>query len=196
MSLTEDDSTKSAAKIERERDQALASLAFVEREQERVLHGLHQEIAALTQRCSDLQFQLTMQERAAKVEDELRARLADVERVFEEERSGRAEANDALVELVGKRDELEASLAWERLEWRNRTEGLEARLVEKEDMIEKLKAELVRQASVAKLQAQVRQIYTDTSVQAQSSLIEVARKARSPGQSGPTSLSTSMPSIS
>ena len=47
------------------------------------------------------------------------------------------EANDALVELVGKRDELEASLAWERLEWRNRTEGLEARLVEKEDMIEK-----------------------------------------------------------
>ena len=104
-----------------------------------------QEIAALTQRCSDLQFQLTMQERAAKVEDELRARLADVERVAEEERRGRAEANDALVELVGKRDELEASLAWERLEWRNRTEGLEARLVEKEEMIEKLKAELVRQ---------------------------------------------------
>ena len=104
-----------------------------------------QEIAALTQRCSDLQFQLTMQERAAKVEDELRARLAEVERVAEEERRGRAEANDALVELVGKRDELEASLAWERLEWRNRTEGLEARLVEKEDMIEKLKAELVRQ---------------------------------------------------
>ena len=104
-----------------------------------------QEIAALTQRCSDLQFQLTMQERAAKVEDELRARLAEVERVAEEEKRGRAEANDALVELVGKRDELEASLAWERLEWKNRTEGLEARLVEKEDMIEKLKAELVRQ---------------------------------------------------
>ena len=39
-----------------------------------------------------------------------------------EERRGRAEANDALVELVGKRDELEASLAWERLEWRNRME--------------------------------------------------------------------------
>ena len=86
-----------------------------------------------------------MQERAVKVEDELRARLADVERVAEEERRGRAEANDALVELVGKRDELEASLAWERLEWKNRTEGLEARLVEKEEMIEKLKAELVRQ---------------------------------------------------
>ena len=30
------------SKIERERDRALASLAFVEREQERVLHGLHQ----------------------------------------------------------------------------------------------------------------------------------------------------------
>ena len=30
------------SKIERERDRALASLAFVEREQERVLNGLHQ----------------------------------------------------------------------------------------------------------------------------------------------------------
>ena len=87
MSLREEESTKSAAKLERERDRALASIAFMEREQDRVLRGLHQvgkrriicsvinphvhfqEIAALTQRCSDLQFQLTMQERAAKVED-------------------------------------------------------------------------------------------------------------------------------
>merc|ERR1719266_815524 len=117
MSLTEDDSTKSAAKLERERDRALASIAFMEREQDRVLHGLHQEIAALTQRCSDLQFQLTMQERAAKVEEELRARLTEVELVVEEERRGRSEANDALVELDAKKEELEATLTWERLEW-------------------------------------------------------------------------------
>lgn len=193
MSLTEDESTKSAAKLERERDRALASIAFMEREQDRVLHGLHQEIAALTQRCSDLQFQLTMQERAAKVEEELRARLTEIELVVEEERRGRNEANDALVELVAKREELEATIAWERLEWKNRAEGLEARLGEKEETIEKLKGELVMQASVAKLQAQVKQIYTDSSAQAQSSLIEVARKARSPGQSGPTSLSPSSP---
>ena len=101
-----------------------------------------QEIAALTQRCSDLQFQLTMQERAAKVEEELRARLTEVELVVEEERRGRNEANDALVELVAKREELEAALAWERLEWKNRAEGLEARLGEKEETIGKLKGEL------------------------------------------------------
>ena len=147
-----------------------------------------QEIAALTQRCSDLQFQLTMQERAAKVEEELRARLTEVELVVEEERRGRNEANDALVELVAKREELEAALAWERLEWKNRAEGLEARLGEKEETIGKLKGELLMQvqilhkralqatavpplkcqvfpqASVAKLQAQVKQIYTDSSV--------------------------------
>jgi len=193
MSLREEESTKSAAKLERERDRALASIAFMEREQDRVLRGLHQEIAALTQRCSDLQFQLTMQERAAKVEEELRAHLTEIELVVEEERRGRNEANDALVELVAKREELEATLAWERLEWKNRAEGLEARLGEKEDTIEKLKGELVMQASVAKLQAQVKQIYTDSSAQAHSSLIEVARKARSPGQSGPTSLSPSLP---
>ena len=41
MSLTENEA-KSAAKLERERDRALASIAFMEREQDRVLHGLHQ----------------------------------------------------------------------------------------------------------------------------------------------------------
>ena len=107
-----------------------------------------QEIAALTQRCSDLQFQLTMQERAAKVEEELRARLTEVELVVEEERRGRNEANDALVELVAKREELEAALAWERLEWKNRAEGLEARLGEKEETIGKLKGELVVQVQI------------------------------------------------
>ena len=101
-----------------------------------------------------------MQERAAKVEDsgfkdffvikyqveeELRARLTEIELVVEEERRGRSEANDALVELVAKREELEATLAWERLEWKNRAEGLEARLGEKEETIEKLKGELVMQ---------------------------------------------------
>merc|ERR1712192_271853 len=71
--------------------------------------------------------------------------------------------------------------------------GLEARLEEKEETIGKLKGELVVQATVAKLQAQVKQIYTDSSAQAHSSLIEVARKARSPGQSGPTTLTPSSP---
>merc|ERR1712181_42639 len=71
--------------------------------------------------------------------------------------------------------------------------GLEARLEEKEETIGKLKGELVVQASVAKLQAQVKQIYTDSSAQAHSSLTGVARKARSPGQSGPTTLTPSSP---
>ena len=110
---------------------------------------LFQEIAALTQRCSDLQFQLTMQERAAKVEEELRVRLTEVELVAEDERRGREKANDALIELVAKRDELEATLAWERLEWKNRAEGLEARLGEKEETIEKLKGELMMQVNAA-----------------------------------------------
>ena len=80
-----------------------------------------------------------------QVEEELRARLTEIELVVEEERRGRNEANDALVELVAKREELEATLAWERLEWKNRAEGLEARLGEKEDTIGKLKGELVMQ---------------------------------------------------
>ena len=75
-----------------------------------------------------------MQERAAKVEEELRVRLTEVELVAEDERRGREKANDALIELVAKRDELEATLAWERLEWKNRAEGLEARLGEKEEI--------------------------------------------------------------
>ena len=79
------------------------------------------------------------------MEEELRARLTEVELVVEEERRGRNEANDALVELVAKREELEATLAWERLEWKNRAEGLEARLEEKEETIGKLKGELVVQ---------------------------------------------------
>ena len=41
MSSTEDES-KSAARLERERDRALASIAFMEREQDCVLRGLHQ----------------------------------------------------------------------------------------------------------------------------------------------------------
>lgn len=41
MGSTEDES-KSAARLERERDRALASIAFMEREQDRVLRGLHQ----------------------------------------------------------------------------------------------------------------------------------------------------------
>ena len=80
-----------------------------------------------------------------QVEEELRNRLTEIELVVEEERRGRSEANDALVELVAKREELEATLAWERLEWKNRAEGLEARLGEKEETIEKLKGELVMQ---------------------------------------------------
>ena len=79
------------------------------------------------------------------MEEELRARLTEVELVVEEERRGRNEANDALVELVAKREELEATLAWERLEWKNRADGLEARLDEKEETIGKLKEELVVQ---------------------------------------------------
>ena len=89
-----------------------------------------------------------MQERAAKVEEELRARLAEVELVVEEERRGRNDANEALVELVAKREELEAALAWERLEWKNRADGLEARLGEKEETIGKLKGELVMQVQI------------------------------------------------
>ena len=89
-----------------------------------------------------------MQERAAKVEEQLRTRLAEVELIVEEERRGRNEANDALVELVAKKDELEATLAWERLEWKNRAEGLGARLGEREETIGKLKAELVMQVQI------------------------------------------------
>ena len=89
-----------------------------------------------------------MQERAAKVEEQLRTRLTEVELIVEEERRGRNEANDALVELVAKKDELEATLAWERLEWKNRAEGLEARLGEREETIGKLKAELVMQVQI------------------------------------------------
>ena len=87
------------------------------------------------------------------MEEELRARLTEVELVVEEERRGRNEANDALVELVAKREELEATLAWERLEWKNRAEGLEARLEEKEETIGKLKGELVVQVKISKNQA-------------------------------------------
>ena len=82
------------------------------------------------------------------MEEELRARLAEVELVVEEERRGRNDANEALVELVAKREELEAALAWERLEWKNRADGLEARLVEKEETIGKLKGELVMQVQI------------------------------------------------
>ena len=94
--------------------------------------------------------------------------------------------------------EMESLLSWERLQHSNLVESLRRQLEEKDVKIFKLSKDvelrvsdspirqnavfivLFLQGEVAKIQAQVKQIYVDTSTTVQNSLQEVARRARSP----------------
>merc|ERR1712179_169542 len=85
-------------------------------------------------------------------------------------------------ELVteAKLAELESFLSWERLQHRNQVQCLQGQLNEKEAKIVKLSKTVEMKEEVTKIQAQVKQIYVENSSMVQSSLQEVARRARSP----------------
>jgi len=76
--------------------------------------------------------------------------------------------------------ELESLLSWERLQHRNQVQSLQGQLDEKETKLKQLSKTVEIKEGVSKIQAQVKQIYVENSSLVQSSLQEVARRARSP----------------
>jgi len=64
--------SKSREQLERDIVRAERSIEFIQKEQQKILSGLHKEIGQLTQKCSDLQFTLAMQAEAAKNEEQLK----------------------------------------------------------------------------------------------------------------------------
>jgi len=70
---------KSKEQLERDLVRAERAIQFMQREQQNILSGLHQEIAQLTQKCSDLQFTLAMQAEASKNEEQLRETITKLQ---------------------------------------------------------------------------------------------------------------------
>lgn len=67
---------KSKEQLERDLVRAERSIEFMQKEQQKILSGLHQELTQLTQKCSDLQFTLAMQAEASKNEEQLKETIA------------------------------------------------------------------------------------------------------------------------
>ena len=77
--------------------------------------------------------------------------------------------------------ELKAQLSWERLQNKNQVESLKKQLEDKEARLLKFQKETELKLEVAKIQAQVKDIYAKNNPSVQNTLHEVANRARSPG---------------
>ena len=141
---------------------------------------------------TDLQFSLAMQTEAHNAAEMQRETIKQLQQQNEDLKTNNSRNSAQLTEM-------ESLLSWERLQHSNLVESLRRQLEEKDVKIFKLSKDVelrvsdipirqnacsiycfVLQGEVAKIQAQVKQIYVDTSTTVQNSLQEVARRARSP----------------
>ena len=140
---------------------------------------------------TDLQFSLAMQTEAHNAAELQRETIKQLQQQNEDLKTNNSRNSAQLTEM-------ESLLSWERLQHSNLVESLRRQLEEKDVKIFKLSKDvelrvsdipmrqnavfivLFLQGEVAKIQAQVKQIYVDTSTTVQNSLQEVARRARSP----------------
>jgi len=156
------------------------AIQFMQREHQNILSGLHQEIAQLTQKCSDLQFTLAMQAEASKNEEQLRETITKLQDELESLYLSQCSLSDQLSASLNRESELNSQLSWEKLQFKNQVESYNHQLLARDEKIERLQKEVEVKIGVAKLQAHVKQIYIDNSGEAQNKIQDVSRRARSP----------------
>jgi len=147
---------------------------FIQQQHAQTLEGLHREISNLTQKCSDLQFNLTMQSEAHNTAELQRETIRNLQEKYEQLQLRHSRSEE-------QRLELESLLSWERLQHNNLVESLQRQLEERDARILKLSKESTLKNEVAKIQAQVKQIYAKNESSIQNSIQEVSTRARSPG---------------
>merc|ERR1711970_827367 len=130
----------------------------MQREHQNILSGLHQEIAQLTQKCSDLQFTLAMQAEATKHEELLKETIKKLQDELESLYLSQCSLTDQLSASLDRESELKSQLSWEKLQFKNQVESYNRQLVARDEKIERLQKEVEVKIGVAKLQAHVKQI--------------------------------------
>eukprot|EP00092_Neocalanus_flemingeri_P007068 GFUD01007636.1.p1 GENE.GFUD01007636.1~~GFUD01007636.1.p1 ORF type:complete len:355 (-),score=102.24 GFUD01007636.1:296-1360(-) len=171
---------KTKEQLERDLVRAERSIQFMQKEQQIILSGLHQELATLTQKCSDLQFSLAMQAESAKNEEQLKETITKLQDELESQYLSQCSLKDQLSTNLNREAELNSQITWEKLQFQNQLDSLNRQLEARDSKILQLKKEVEVKVGVAKLQAHVKQIYIDNSAQAQNNIQDVARRARSP----------------
>lgn len=172
--------SKTKEQLERDLVRAERSIQFMQKEQQKILSGLHQEIAQLTQKCSDLQFSLAMQAEATKNENQMKETITKLQDQLNSLYLSQGSLTDQLSASQNREGELNSQLTWEKLQFRNQVDSQNRQLEARDSKIEQLKKEVEVKVGVAKLQAHVKQIYIENAAHVNNSIQDVATKARSP----------------
>lgn len=106
------------------------TIHFIQKEHERVLHGLHMEIERLQQKCSDLQFALAYQTASADTEAELRSLITGLHVESDSSKELVLSLQAELEKSQQKVIELEEQLRWQELEKQNQLNIKEAKIQE------------------------------------------------------------------
>lgn len=152
----------------------------MQREHQATLSGLHNEIAQLTQKCSDMQFLLAMQTETSNLAEQQKETIKRLQSDCDSLQCCRNSLQSQLSESQQREAELESQISWEKLQHDNLVASLQRQLEQRDVSILKLKKDLETNSEVAKIQAHVKQIYLENSSSVQNTIQDVSRRARSP----------------
>jgi len=164
---------RSRQQLERDLVRTETSLQFMQKEHQKTLSGLHEEIAQLTKKYSDMQFLMAMQADTSNLAEQQKD-------IIKRLQSDCDCLQSQLSQSEQRESEMASQLSWERVQHDNLVACLKRQLEEKDILIVKLKKDQETNSDVAKIQAEVKKIYLDKSSHVQNTIQDVSRRARSP----------------